>query len=69
MKNTATMVEVQVDGTRVRVPVGSSVAAARPGMSSSTRSSPCSPARIEKPAIQRPPPAAGLRSAGRSCPW
>ena len=28
MKNTATMVEVQVDGTRVRVPVGSSVAAA-----------------------------------------
>ena len=28
MKNTATMVEVQVDGTRVRIPVGSSVAAA-----------------------------------------
>ncbi len=28
MKNTATMVEVQVDGTRVRVPVDSSVAAA-----------------------------------------
>ena len=28
MKNTATMVEVQVDGTRVRMPVGSSVAAA-----------------------------------------
>ena len=28
MKNTATMVEVQVGGTRVRVPVGSSVAAA-----------------------------------------
>ena len=28
MKNTAAMVEVQVDGTRVRVPVGSSVAAA-----------------------------------------
>lgn len=28
MKNTATMVEVQVDGTRVRIPAGSSVAAA-----------------------------------------
>ena len=28
MKNTATMVQVQVDGTRVRIPVGSSVAAA-----------------------------------------
>lgn len=28
MKKTATMVEVQVDGTRVRIPVGSSVAAA-----------------------------------------
>lgn len=28
MKNTATMVEVQVDGTRVRIPVGSSVGAA-----------------------------------------
>ena len=28
MKNTATMVEVQVDGTRVRIFVGSSVAAA-----------------------------------------
>ena len=28
MKNTATIVEVQVDGTRVRIPVGSSVAAA-----------------------------------------
>lgn len=28
MKNTATMVEVQVDGTRVHIPVGSSVAAA-----------------------------------------
>ena len=28
MKNTAAMVEVQVDGTRVRIPVGSSVAAA-----------------------------------------
>ena len=28
MKNTATVVEVQVDGTRVRIPVGSSVAAA-----------------------------------------
>ena len=28
MKNTATMVEVQVDGTRVRIPVGSSVPAA-----------------------------------------
>ena len=28
MKNTATMVEVQADGTRVRIPVGSSVAAA-----------------------------------------
>lgn len=28
MKNTATMVEVQVDGTRVRIPVGSSVATA-----------------------------------------
>lgn len=28
MKKTAAMVEVQVDGTRVRIPVGSSVAAA-----------------------------------------
>ena len=28
MKNTAPRVEVQVDGTRVRIPVGSSVAAA-----------------------------------------
>ena len=28
MKNTATLVDVQVDGTRVRIPVGSSVAAA-----------------------------------------
>ena len=28
MKNTTAMVEVQVDGTRVRIPVGSSVAAA-----------------------------------------
>ncbi len=28
MKNTATMVEVQVGGTRVHIPVGSSVAAA-----------------------------------------
>ena len=28
MKNTATMVEVQVDGTRVHIPLGSSVAAA-----------------------------------------
>ena len=28
MKNTAAMVEVQVGGTRVRIPVGSSVAAA-----------------------------------------
>ena len=28
MKNTANMTEVQVDGTRVRIPVGSSVAAA-----------------------------------------
>ena len=28
MKNTATMLQVQVDGTRVRIPVGSSVAAA-----------------------------------------